>query len=1193
MSDAIDDAARAKADVPVPAIVASHQRIGMVGETEEKLAAVAPKDDGKTKSPDVERELLALMRGITERLDRLEESDAKQEKTLEGDRANRERKVDPILSPPLDTSLFASGLGRGASVHIDQLSGSPRTPIIRSPVRPPAVHQYFGVQQHGYGGEPSDLQRLYAAAQAQSQEPPPPAPQHQAAAAQPEVGQQVVCYPDARQKKLAIRAFTGKELYVGLGSGFLEWCRRFERQYNKQVEAWWSQMPTLQYVMERMLETYKTNITPAQVMKLFTAPKDHKRTWSEHYMYLVAISEACGGGADYLVLNNIVQYASVDLRTVLMAKVDGTRTDYLQQSEELAHFAQSWELEAKNKNLGKEMVGAVGELRRKETRRCHECGQVGHLRAVCLGTQRGVVADITLAVNEVNMAAEKVWILDSGSSRHLVNNASWLEDVEPYVDSCVQPNGDPLNITKKGTLTLKVTACEKEQTVKLVDVYYAENVAHNLISYSTQDRKGFALTEKAGRRVLAGKNGGVFYLARTKDAVAKQFEHFLVSFEKQFNCRIHVLRTDSGREYQNVDLFCKKTGVARRRSEARNQSSNGKAERMHRTIMNMARAPTTNSNPGRASPIKLLTKQTPPLGEIVVFGSPCMVYRDPGKTNFAQRAQQGMIVGIGEETKGYRVYLPKDKKLYLQDDETSAKEGTAGDADVVTNSSKKRSRQRRKKGYTSERHVTRSVARQAEENAAAVTQQEESSNNVVNSVTETDPKSYQEAMRSRLKDRWLEAIHDELSALEEEWNVDSCAVASESPCTAHKGFGVKYSVTFAAVIEMSSVKLILVLARKWRVPAKHGDVPKAYVKAKKEAELAIYIRIPQGMDIPEETRSQLGITSNDELVLELEKALCGLKQAGRLWNELLHTKRQYGALLVVGVYVDHLLVTGAQQEVVDAFFSELTVLSIKDLGPASKFLGMRVSYNDVEGYNLDQEVAILAMLKEHGMEFAHGVRTPIGAEYNEHQEAGDEKLPVLSGENVATVKQFQSLVGSLMWVARCTRPYIAFAVHKASRRTHDPTVADWKLAKRILRYLSGTKELRLQMRGDRRTEELLEVVAYSDADFATDKEDRKSATGGLVTMDGMPVSWTCKKQGGVSLSTMEAEYTGASVMAAELLGVRELLGELSVKHEIPMTLRIDNQAALKQLDDEGASAKVKHIDVRIKFVGDCTKRGVL
>ena len=119
------------------------------------------------------------------------------------------------------------------------------------------------------------------------------------------------------------------------------------------------------------------------------------------------------------------------------------------------------------------------------------------------------------------------------------------------------------------------------------------------------------------------------------------------------------------------------------------------------------------------------------------------------------------------------------------------------------------------------------------------------------------------------------------------------------------------------------------------------------------------------------------------------------------------------------------------------------------------------------------------------------------------------------------------------------------------------------------------------------------MVGYSDADFAADKGDRKSVTGGLITIDGMPVSWMCKKQGGVSFSTMEAEFTAASIMARELLGIRELLQELDLRFEEPIPLRVDDQAALKQLDGERASAKAKHIDVRIKFVGDFTKRGII
>eukprot|EP00644_Phytophthora_capsici_P011049 jgi/Phyca11/110264/e_gw1.18.56.1 len=60
-------------------------------------------------------------------------------------------------------------------------------------------------------------------------------------------------------------------------------------------------------------------------------------------------------------------------------------------------------------------------------------------------------------------------------------------------------------------------------------------------------------------------------------------------------------------------------------------------------------------------------------------------------------------------------------------------------------------------------------------------------------------------------------------------------------CGNEQEFGVNYDVTFADVMGPSSVKIILALARKWRVPAKHGDVPNAYVKADKETELEIFV----------------------------------------------------------------------------------------------------------------------------------------------------------------------------------------------------------------------------------------------------------------------------------------------------------------------------------------------------------------
>jgi hypothetical protein len=79
-------------------------------------------------------------------------------------------------------------------------------------------------------------------------------------------------------------------------------------------------------------------------------------------------------------------------------------------------------------------------------------------------------------------------------------------------------------------------------------------------------------------------------------------------------------------------------------------------------------------------------------------------------------------------------------------------------------------------------------------------------------------------------------------------------------------------------------------------------------------------------------------------------------------TDMCHRRREV-VLEVVGVYVDGLLVTGMLQQAVDAFFGEQTELSSKDLGPVSTFLGMRVTYDEDEGYEFNQELTI-AMLRK-------------------------------------------------------------------------------------------------------------------------------------------------------------------------------------------------------------------------------------
>lgn len=101
-----------------------------------------------------------------------------------------------------------------------------------------------------------------------------------------------------------------------------------ERYYNRQVERWWDEQPILEHAMQHLLRTLATKITPAQIMKMYTATKSLKRSWTVHYLYLMAVSEVCGS-ADNLVHEIIAHYADPSMRVPMLARLSLTRVDQL------------------------------------------------------------------------------------------------------------------------------------------------------------------------------------------------------------------------------------------------------------------------------------------------------------------------------------------------------------------------------------------------------------------------------------------------------------------------------------------------------------------------------------------------------------------------------------------------------------------------------------------------------------------------------------------------------------------------------------------------------------------------------------------------------------------------------------------------------------------------------------------------
>ena len=132
---------------------------------------------------------------------------------------------------------------------------------------------------------------------------------------------------------------------------------------------------------------------------------------------------------------------------------------------------------------------------------------------------------------------------------------------------------------------------------------------------------------------------------------------------------------------------------------------------------------------------------------------------------------------------------------------------------------------------------------------------------------------------------------------------------------------------------------------------------------------------------------------------------------------------------------------------------------------------------------------------------------------------------------------YPSVMGSLMYAQVCTCPDIAFVVGVLNRYLSDPGQIHRKMAKIFLRYLQGTKDLMLIYR---RTD-TLEVVGFSDFDYAGFVDDKKSTYGYIFMMVEGAVSWKRVKQTLTASSNMEAEYVVCYEATCQVIWFRNFI----------------------------------------------------
>jgi hypothetical protein len=290
-----------------------------------------------------------------------------------------------------------------------------------------------------------------------------------------------------------------------------------------------------------------------------------------------------------------------------------------------------------------------------------------------------------------------------------------------------------------------------------------------------------------------------------------------------------------------------------------------------------------------------------------------------------------------------------------------------------------------------------------------------------------------------------------------------------------------------------------------------------------------------------------------------------------------------GSIFVIGIHVDDATLATNDEKIREEVLEKLkTKFLVKDLGELSHYLGMRVT-RDGAVTEVTQDAYVEKLLARFKLESANSVDTP-GVTGQILSKDDCPKSGCAEQQEMAQ-KPFRSLVGSLMYSYIGTRPDIGSALVKVAAFCTNPGVVHWVAAKRILRYLKGTKQSPIRYSGRLHKGEKVKITAFCDSDWAQDKDDRKSTSGFVVMLAGGPISWRCKKQPTVALSATEAEFVALTEATRDVIWLTNFLDELGIEYEVP-TIYSDSQSAIEWSKNACHHQRSKHVALKYFFIRD-------
>jgi hypothetical protein len=397
--------------------------------------------------------------------------------------------------------------------------------------------------------------------------------------------------------------------------------------------------------------------------------------------------------------------------------------------------------------------------------------------------------------------------------------------------------------------------------------------------------------------------------------------------------------------------------------------------------------------------------------------------------------------------------------------------------------------------------------------------------------------------------------------------------------------GIDFGETFSPVVKPATIRAVLTMACSRNWPVHQLDVKNAFLNGVLDEQ--VYCYQPAGF-VDEHRRDH---------VCKLVKSLYGLKQAPRAWFKRFATfaitigftaSRSDASLFILRrgseaayllLYVDDIVLTASSSTLLHALITKLKLeFAMKDMGPLHYFLGIRVRRTS-RGFFLSQEQYAEEILQRAGMVKCKTASTPVDTL---------PKVAADAGDPVADPSEYRSLAGALQYLTM-TRPDLAYAVQQVCLHMHDPRDGHLAIIKRILRYVRGTTTSGLLLPAS----SSLDIVAYSDADWAGCPDTRRSTSGYCVYLGGALVSWSSKRQATVSRSSAEAEYRAVANAVADCVWLRQLLDELGSSLPKATVVFCDNISAVCMSTNPVHHRRTKHIELDIHFVREKVALGEL